>query len=205
MKRYSVPQTVDFINGLLETLDVEHATLTGSSLGGLIAWRLASRYPARVDKLVLIAPGAYSINGVTEEPVEVPVAVSTYFEQSSQPIINFVTSGMFGDATRMDPELPLRIGAFTRREGNSQALIERLEVFTLPDPTEALSAIHVPTLLLWGDRDSIITVDHAARLVEDMPNAHAIIYPGLGHIPHEEDPTSTLPDLRDFLNTGLPD
>jgi pimeloyl-ACP methyl ester carboxylesterase len=198
-KRYSVDQTVSLVASLLDTLDVQQATLVGNSLGGLVSWRLACLRPDLVERLVLIAPGAYSINGVTETPVAVPAGVAFYLTDGPQLMIDAATAGLFGDASRMDADLPARVGDLMRGEGVGQALVERLEVFTLPDPVEALSHVIQPTLVLWGGRDVMIPVAHADQFLTDLPDARSIIYDDLGHIPHEEAPEQTLADLLEFL------
>lgn len=198
-RRYSVPQTVDFLGALLDELGLDHVTLVGNSLGGLVSWRLAAQRPDLVARLVLVAPGAYSINGVTEQPVAVPMGVSFYFTQAPASMVAAASAGLFGDASRMDPSLPGRVHALMQTPGVGQALVERLEVFTLPDPTADLARVQAPTLVLWGGRDAIIPVAQATRLAADLPQAELIIYDDLGHILHEEDPARTVADVRAFL------
>ena len=198
--RYSVPQTVDFLGGLMDAMDIREATLVGNSLGGLIAWRYAADHPGRVDNLVLVAPGGFSINGVTEEPVEVPMGVRFYLTQAPQPMVAAATSALFGDASRMDPDLPARIHGLMQGEGVGEAMVQRLEVFTLPDPEADLARVAVPTLILWGGRDSMVPVEHAARFEAAMPQAELIVYDDLGHILQEEAPARTVEDVRAFLS-----
>ena len=128
--RYSVDQTVDFVENLMAELEVDRASLIGNSLGGLVSWRLAARRPDLVEKLVLLSPGGFSINGVTEDPVPVPVGVSFYLTQAPQPMIAAATTGLFGDAARMPDGMAQRVGDMMRFEGVGQALVDRLEVFT---------------------------------------------------------------------------
>ena len=197
--RYSVDQTVDFVEGLLAELGIENAVLGGNSLGGLVAWKLAARRPDLVDRLVLVAPGGFSINGVTEDPVPVPAAVSFYLTQAPQPMISAATSGLFGDATRMDSAMARRVGDLMREGGVGRALVERLEVFTLPAPEAELAQVIAPTLILWGGRDRMVPPEHASGFLDAMPEAELVAYPELGHIPHEEDATRTLADVSAFL------
>lgn len=199
-KRYSVPQTVDFLGNLLDELGLDHVTLIGNSLGGLVSWRLAETRPDLVSRLVLIAPGAYSINGVTENPVPVPMAVSYYLTSAPEVMVGAASAGLFGDATRMDPGLAHRVHDLMQTPGVGEALVERLEVFTLPDPSADLARVQVPALILWGGRDVMIPVAQASQLAGDMPRAELIIYDDLGHILHEEDPARTVADVRAFLS-----
>lgn len=194
-----MPQTVDFLGGLMDAMEIGEATLVGNSLGGLVAWRYAADHPGRVDRLVLIAPGGFSINGVTEEPVDVPVGVRFYLTQAPRAVVAGATAGLFGDATRMDPALPDRIHDLMQGEGVGEALVQRLEVFTLPDPEADLARVTAPTLILWGGRDGMVPVEHAARFEAAMPDAEVIVYDDLGHILHEEAPERSLTDVRAFL------
>jgi pimeloyl-ACP methyl ester carboxylesterase len=198
-RRYSIPETVDFTADLLDALEISDATIIGNSLGGLVAWRLAADRPDLATRLVLVAPGAYSINGVTEDPVPVPAGIAFYFRSAPQVMINAATAGLYGDASRMDPAVPERVGDLMGGDGIGDALVERLEVFTLPDPTADLARVTADTLVLWGGLDAMIPVEHADRIIGDLQRARAIIYDDLGHVPHEEDPARTLIDVRAFL------
>ena len=173
LQRYSVPQTVEFLGALLDELGLDHVTLAGNSLGGLVSWRLAAQRPDLVDRLVLVAPGAYSINGVTDQPVAVPMGVSFYLTSAPEAMVAAASAGLYGDV--------------------------RLEVFTLPDPTADLARVQAPALVLWGGRDVMIPVEQAARIAADLPQAELIIHDDLGHILHEEDPARTVADVRAFL------
>ncbi len=197
--RYSVDQTVDFLEQLMQGLGIEQASLVGNSLGGLVSWKLAARRPDLVEKLVLLSPGGFSINGVTEDPVPVPVGVSFYLTQAPQPMIAAATTGLFGDASRMTDEMARRVGDMMRFDGVGQALVERLEVFTLPDPTASLAAVEADTLILWGENDRMVPPEHGPQFAALIPSARLVSLPGLGHIPHEEDPAGTIGDVRAFL------
>ncbi len=197
--RYSVPQTVDFLAGLMDALDIEQAHIGGNSLGGLVAWRYAADHPERVSSLVLVSPGGFSINGVTEDPVPVPMGVSFYLTQAPEAMVAAATGALYGDATRLDPSVPARVHSLMRREGVGQAMVERLEVFTLPDPEADLARMTAPTLILWGERDGMVPAEHAGLFEAALPDARLVMYPDLGHVAQEEDPARTLIDVRAFL------
>ncbi|WP_300544992.1 alpha/beta fold hydrolase [Maricaulis sp.] len=201
-RRYSVDETVTFLGGVLDALDIRRASLVGNSLGGLVAWRYAAGHPDRVRALVLVAPGGYSINGVTEDPVAVPMAVNFYLTQAPQAMIGAATSALFGDPSRMDPGLPGRVHTMMRRDGVGEAMVQRLEVFTLPDPEADLARVQAPTLILWGGRDRMIPPEHGRRFDADIPESTLIVHDDLGHIPHEEAPRRTIGDVREFLEAN---
>lgn len=203
-RRYSVPDTANFVGDLLDALQIETAIIGGNSLGGLAAWRYAADHPDRVNALVLVAPGGYSINGVTEDPVAVPAAVRAYLLNAPAPFVTAATAQLYGDPSRLDPAVPERIAALMAREGNGAAMVERLEVFTLPDPADDLARIPVPTLILHGGADRMIPIDHSRQMSTVIPDARLVTHDDLGHVPHQEDPARTLGDVRNFLTEVTP-
>jgi len=198
--RYSVSQTVDFLGGLMTALEIERATLIGNSLGGLVAWRQAVVHPETVDRLVLLAPGGFSINGVTESPVPVPMGVQFYLTQAPQPVVTAATQMLYGDPSAMPQGAPERVYELMRRDGVGAAMVERLQVFTLPDPIGDLGQVGAPTLVMWGEADTMVPPTHGPQFVAAMPDARLVTYPGLGHVVHEEAPARTMEDLRTFLS-----
>lgn len=197
--RYTVDDLAQFVGEAMDALGVERASLVGNSLGGLAAWRFAASAPERVDRLVLIAPGGYSINGVTDEPVEVPDVMKFYLTTAPEALVAQFAAAVYGDPTKLDPERTAQKRDMIRRAGNGDALVNVLEVFTLPDPTADLARVSAPTLVLWGDKDVAVPPEHGDRFIADMPNARLVRYPDLGHIPQEEAPAQTLADARAFL------
>lgn len=65
-------------------------------------------------------------------------------------------------------------------------------------------AAHLPTLIVWGDRDTIIPVEHAHDAHEAIPGSRLAIIEGAGHFPHVECPEEFLDVLLDFLDTTEP-
>ena len=57
----------------------------------------------------------------------------------------------------------------------------------------------VPTMLVWGDHDTIIPVEHALTAHEAMPGSRLEIFPGVGHFPQSEDPERFVEVLEDFI------
>jgi pimeloyl-ACP methyl ester carboxylesterase len=62
----------------------------------------------------------------------------------------------------------------------------------------------LPTLIVWGDEDPIIPVEHAYAAHEAMPGSRLEIFEGVGHFPHMERPERFVEVLLDFLDTNPP-
>lgn len=199
LERYAPDERVEVLRRLMDALGVEHAILGGNSFGGLVAWRFAARYPNRVDKLILVDSGAYSIYGVTENPVPVPAAMRAYLLAAPMAGVEASAAQIFADPSRLPPGRIAQIHDMMARPGNGEAFVKHLEEFVLPDPDTDLARITPPTLILWGEEDRVIPIAQAHRLEAAIPNARLITYPGVGHAPQEEIAAQTAADVRNFL------
>jgi pimeloyl-ACP methyl ester carboxylesterase len=65
-------------------------------------------------------------------------------------------------------------------------------------------AARLPTLIIWGGRDTIIPVAHAYEAHDAIPGSRLEIIDDAGHFPHVEAPERFLEVLLDFLDTTAP-
>ena len=65
-------------------------------------------------------------------------------------------------------------------------------------------AAHMPTLIVWGDRDRIIPLAHAYQAHEAIPNSRLEVMAGVGHFPHVEAPARFAEILVDFMRSTQP-
>jgi non-heme chloroperoxidase len=56
------------------------------------------------------------------------------------------------------------------------------------DDAAGLGRITAPTLLIWGDRDAVVSMEEQQRFQEAIPDARLKVYPEMGHSPHWERP-----------------
>ncbi|WP_429912854.1 alpha/beta fold hydrolase [Glycocaulis sp.] len=196
---YSNEDTAAQVAELLDALALERFVIGGNSLGGLVAWRYAAAHPERVAGLVLVSPGGYSINNVGDEPVEVPLPVQMYLRLAPDAGVRMATETLYGDPSRLSDARVAEIAQMMRQPGIGEALIARLQQFTLPDPQPVLATIAAPALILWGAEDRMIPAEHGERFADAMPDARLITYEGAGHVAMEEIPAETAADVRAFL------
>jgi len=64
---------------------------------------------------------------------------------------------------------------------------------------DALGRVSAPTLLIWGDADGIVTREMQEMLVERIPHAELVVYPGVGHTPRWENPIRFASDVAAFV------
>jgi len=198
---YAVSDTVDQVAALLDEIAPERFIIGGSSLGGLVSWRYAADHPGRVEGLVLISPGGYPNLGVGDAPAPVPAQVRLFLTTAPAAGVQAATAALYADPSRITPEQIERIGALMRVEGVGEALVQRIEQFTLPDPNPVLRTIETPALVIWGARDAMIPPTHGPRFAAAMPNAELVLIEDAGHMPHEERPEDVAAAVQAFLDS----
>jgi len=62
-------------------------------------------------------------------------------------------------------------------------------------------AAHMPTLIIWGDRDPFIPHHHGSTTHAAIPGSRLEIFPGAGHYPHCEDPARFVTVVRNFIES----
>ena len=65
-------------------------------------------------------------------------------------------------------------------------------------------AENIPFMLVWGERDPIIPVEHGIAAHELVPSSRLEIFEGAGHFPHLDDPQHFLDVLLDFIESTEP-
>jgi pimeloyl-ACP methyl ester carboxylesterase len=88
------------------------------------------------------------------------------------------------------------------REGNREALGRRMQQGYSADASQ-LKNITAPTLVMWGGRDRLVPQEFGPRFVKDIADARLVVFPALGHIPHEEDPAQTVAEFKRFLGMTM--
>ena len=63
-----------------------------------------------------------------------------------------------------------------------------------------LAKIQAPTLIVWGDRDSIITKEDQLALAKEIKASQLLIHEGAGHLLYWEDPALVAADVTAFLH-----
>lgn len=186
----------------LDALDLDTFHLVGAGVGGWLAAEFAVRYPARLNRLVLLgATGLY----VPDEPIgDIFMAVQS------------TDGGMYPDFREMlfaDRDLPEALDLFPDGLGEIEHEMLRYKMFrflsrvgfrppylynrTLRD---RLYRCDRPALVIWGDEDQLVPCSHADAFVEGLGNARHEILDGAGHSVWIERPEEVAALIRGFLD-----
>jgi pimeloyl-ACP methyl ester carboxylesterase len=173
----SVDDYVRHYVGLLAALGIERLVLFGHSWGGWVAATFAAAHPERVRGLVLAAP--YGLDAPEHPLANIPA-------MSPDQILASLTKDPAVFAGKVPVPLDEQFVAAQHRELQSAG-----RVVPGPfDPTleRKLADVTMPVLLLWGDDDQIVPVEHAEVWEESLPHCSMLVFPGRGHLLFHEEP-----------------
>ncbi|MES2951051.1 MAG: alpha/beta hydrolase [Pseudomonadota bacterium] len=199
---YSIAAYVRLVHAVVDKLGVQKFVLVGNSLGGQIAWGTALAMPQRVGKLVLVDSAGYPLQS-TSVPIGFQIARTPGFRVLMEHVLprGVVLSSVrnvYGDPSRVTPELVDRYYELTLRAGNRRALAHRMDQ-RLSGEEANIKTLAVPTLILWGGKDHLIPLDTAHRFAADIKGSRLVVFDELGHVPHEEDAQKTVAAFKTFL------
>lgn len=205
---YTLDAYMTFLDELLKKKKVKTATFIGNSFGGYLSWNYALHQPKKVNKLVLISSAGLS-SEVEHKLKDVNIGFLLSSIPGSRQFSYYVTPDIFmdasvyhvyGDKTKVTPELITRYKELLLRKGNRYAFPKILELMRKDvNNTPELAQIKQKTLLLWGEKDLLHTPKEGRLFHEVLPNSKLLVYPELGHVPMEESPQRLLKDIIPFL------
>jgi 2-hydroxy-6-oxonona-2,4-dienedioate hydrolase len=190
---------------LLEKLKPnQHWHLGGHSMGGGVAAAMAARYPEKTTSLVF-ADGAMmalpdkqrwwagiAVNGYTQRWAEI---IARYGMVKPQKIEELLKSA-YGQLPEQNDVnayyLPLH---FKETASSIIEMLKSHETFQ----TDA-SRINMPTLIIWGERDSWVDISNGKNFHKKVPHARFEIVANAGHCPMETHPADFFAALKSFLN-----
>ncbi len=200
-KILSIAKFLKLIRRFLQRLELDKVSLVGSSLGGWLSWEFALKYKTQVNNLVLI--GAAGFVKTDNIPLPIKMMRTPFVDKIVRYAVRKQTlevflKEVFVDTSKVTPKMVDRyFELFTYKD--NQASFFRLVNSNFKDRTKRLKEIEHPTLIIWGEQDKWVPVEDAYEFQERIPRAELVIYEDLGHLPFEEAPSSTLKDLKEFL------
>ncbi len=210
---HSMRGTAQRLLRFIEGLGVSSFDLLGTSHGGAVAMTAAAECVSgnsglHLRRLVLVAPvNPFSAHGRWLAPFfggAFGAALFRLIVGRTSFSYSYWHARMYGDRSRIPPGTlegymaPLAIpGLFEHALSIVRSWTRDLRELeeTLPE------LAGVPTLLMWGSKDSAVYASSAAQLGKYFPNSWTIIFPGVGHLPYEECPEEFNRALIEFLTS----
>jgi 4,5:9,10-diseco-3-hydroxy-5,9,17-trioxoandrosta-1(10),2-diene-4-oate hydrolase len=203
---------VEFTNGFMHALGLEHAVLVGNSMGGMIAAKTAILYPDRVDALILVNSAGFGPEVAwwlrlrsmvdlrprgTPAPWMVRLGLRAIFQDPNRvpdEVLNVLVEASANPEHQVATRRVLGVGVNWRG----------LKPGVLAEIRDTADQIRVPTLIIWGKQDRVVPVKQAKVAHEKIPQARLHVFEDCGHAPQLEYPDDFNTLVRDFVREKVP-
>ena len=165
-----------WLNAWMQALNLEEIYLVGHSMGGYVSMALAALCPEHVKRLVLV------------DSIGISAGMS----------VDSLTPLALRAIRRSTPGLWLCIGYDILRAGQTSIGRAAQQIVEL-DASEVLSAVRVPTLIIWGDEDDLVPFALGRQLHERLTGARLLVMRGANHCCMYERPREFNKALLAFL------
>jgi pimeloyl-ACP methyl ester carboxylesterase len=197
------------VEALLDELGVDSAAVVGNSMGGFIGAELAIRFPARVERLVLVSAAGLTIEYQRNERVlgvlralEKPLSVyGAWFATRSDALARRarVRRLLMGFVAARPDLLPAPLIAEQIRGSGKPGFVDALDALTDYPIRDRLPEIACPTLIVWGADDKLVPVRDADEFERLIPDSRKVVFEDTGHVAMLERPEAFNELLARFL------
>ena len=169
--------------------------LVGACFGGWIAAEMAVRDTRRFSQLVLADPLGIKVRGFTERDIADMHAISR-----DEYIASHGPTPRKGERDLM--QLPETELAGIARGREAFARFGWKPYMHNPHLKRWLHRIDIPTLLLWGEQDGIVSTSYGEAWRAEIPGARMDVIANAGHFPHWEQPRGFADRLSRFIDSN---
>lgn len=200
----SIARQAELIDAWMERIGLASAVIVGHDIGGGVALRLATLFPARVRKLCVINTVSYD-----SWPIELMLQFGHPGADrllSPAMAIRLLTQALKGGFASRPPAALLEgLLAPYASDIGKRSLIRNASALNTNLTTEItplLSSIRIPTLILWGEDDTFQPIAYGERLAWDIPGADFVRLGGARHFAMVDRPRAVAERLRAFATTA---
>lgn len=201
---------------LLASLNIQKAMIVGHSMGGMLAARFATQYPAVTERLVIYNPIGV-IDGRFDRPAQsvddgYKQALGQTYQSIRASLMRYVAHNPSAWNQTFETYARIRYGWTLSADWPRLAMVQTLiGNVNYADPVVYDWSHIKATTLAFGGADDFLAGTPAvfqARmkvLADSVPDGKGrlLLIPGLGHVPHLEAPERTIPPLVAFLKEGV--
>ncbi|MFT7773950.1 alpha/beta fold hydrolase [Roseateles sp.] len=186
-----------------EQLQLPPYVLAGNSMGGGVAWQVALLAPQTLRGLVLVDAAGWPMPSSTPSLafriLGHPWGRAVLERIDNRPLIRQGLTAQVGDKSLISDQLVDRWALYQRYPGHRPILMSVAPGAQAPATAERLAGLHLPTLVLHGEIDPILPLEHSRRFAAAIAGAELIVYPGIGHLPQREIPQRSAADVAAFV------
>ena len=194
---YSFPAWISMVTSFMAELNLSKATLVGHTLGGWISALVAHQHPELVEKLVLVNVAGLNVNApVSPDGYKLPdkEGIATILERTygtSEKVTESMVEEHFDRIS--GPDVREAYLAVLKYVNNPEVRKEWWLADRLPE-------INLPTLVIWGADDTILTPKYGHQAVELLPNANLVLIENGSHIPQVRQTAEFVTTLEQFIS-----
>lgn len=186
-----------------EALKLPPFVLAGNSMGGGVAWQAALLAPTSLRGLVLVdaagRPMPASTPSLAFRILAHPWGRAVLERIDNRPLIRQGLTAQVGDKALITDALVDRWALYQRYPGHRPILMSTSPGNHGEVTAQRLASLHLPTLVLHGEIDPILPLEHSRRFAAAIAGAELIVYPGVGHLPQREIPQRSAGDVAAFV------
>ena len=185
--------------GVLDHLKIEQAYIIGLSYGSLVAQHLAVNHPQRISKLILMSTFAHKTPYY--EAIELSWWRALEFGGYGL-MLDIMLPNVLSEAYFKNPLIPIDLMKQTRQEANEdkQALFKLMRATKeRSDYRSELKKIHIPTIVIQGEKDTLFPVHMAKEVSDAIPNAQLQVIPFAGHTLNLEAVPQMVKAIKEFI------
>jgi len=189
---WTINDYVEWAHGILQKNNLSRIILAGHSFGGSIAAKFSSKYPAMVEKLILIDSAGIRKRRLKKE---IQKAIAHLLSR-------FCFLPFYGFFRKVAYRTLFRTSDYLLTEGAmKQTYLNVID----EDISDIFSQITIPTLIIWGEKDGITPLRHAYFVNKSIQGSKLEIIPGIKHNPHKEAPEILVEKIIQFLEIRSPE
>lgn len=192
---FDLDDLVEDLRSFLDYMYLENPVVLGVSFGGIVALELAARHPNRISHLVVQGTGVRFEKSLLQ--VIAGAVLSRYPLPCDNPFINQFFNLLFGRPQKQDA----RFEFVTRQcwQTDQSVMSHRFRLAEKFDIQGKLDRIRVPTLILSGDRDVLVSGKSLKNLREGLALGRFQYLRGCGHLAFVTEPDLMSGKVRRFL------
>jgi pimeloyl-ACP methyl ester carboxylesterase len=200
---YGPPWFAAFVVKFLGTLGIPRAHLVGQSMGGHIASILGANHPDVADRIILVDPtGVRGQALAAQSPIQ-PEMIEAMgpFNPGEDFVRMYVEMQFFkqGDYTEKLVQRALADFELGENEARFHAFLKSLRALIAHDMEPRYREIAAPSLVVWGENDAIVPIEHAGIIAAALPRGKKALFPACGHCPMIEQPEAFNRIALEFL------
>ena len=196
MNGYTPKEFAADVAAFVEQKSLGSVVVVGHSMGGVNALQFTLSYPKLVKALVIVDSDASLVNNPGMP--EFYNAVSNLREMNHQFMDEFQKSTLVKPIDTAYYRVLVGEGMKTPLHVFKAALKGILEANLVAQ----LNKIECPVLILWGDKDSVCFRNGQDVMASKIRNAKLVIYEGVGHALHWEEPKRFVTDVEQFIQSS---